>query len=142
MREFDGYLQGLTKDKRTVSTSERKARLLRDGFGKKPAFRCIIAREDTKPIGYLCYHEGYDPDEMRGKVIYVIDLFVTSSARGSGIGRMLMDRVADVCANMDGIAVYVGVWRRNPKAIKFYMGIGAEFVEDVPFMRWGKERWL
>lgn len=32
-------------------------------------------------VGYALYHYGFDPDEMQGKVIYLIDLFVSEKAR-------------------------------------------------------------
>jgi GNAT superfamily N-acetyltransferase len=92
-------------------------------------------------VGYLFYHEGYDPDEMSGRVIYVIDLLVSEEFRGSGIGTLLMKRVAALCRKIEGNDVYFGVWLKNKAAIKFYEKLGAEWVDEVPFMRWNSKKW-
>ena len=141
-REFETYLQSLTDKKRNgLSTAEHERRFIENGFGKKPAFRTLIARKEGKALGYIAYHFGYDPDEMEGKVVYVIDLFVRDSTRGMGVGTSLMDSVADICKEQGGIAVYFGVWNKNKAAITFYKKLGAEFVIETPFMMWPKSKW-
>ena len=57
----------------------------------------------------LIYHTGYDPDEMQGRVLYIIDLFVTDRARGLGVGSRLMKAVAVECRKIGGIDIYFGV---------------------------------
>jgi GNAT superfamily N-acetyltransferase len=138
-REFEEYLQSLTDKKRAPYSS---GRFLRDVFGKKRKFYGFIAIKDGIALGYIFYHYGYDPDEMNGPVVYVIDLFVSESARGLGIGGQLMKAVARECKNQGCIDIYFGVWVKNKKAIKFYRKIGAEFVTDAPFMKWSKEHWV
>jgi GNAT superfamily N-acetyltransferase len=140
-REFEFYLQGLTDKPRKTSIAEQERRFFKDGFGKNPAFRGIVARDRGKLLGYLCYHFGYDPDEMKGRVVYVIDLFVTNEARARGVGTLLMGSVARLCSSVGGIAVYVCVWKKNKKAIRFYKSIGAEWVTDVPLMAWESSKW-
>ena len=135
--EFEMYLQRLSNEPREKqSKKERKARLLKDGFGKNRAFYGFVAKDGNRALGYAFYHFGYDPDEMQGRVIHVVDLFVTRKARGLGIGRRLMGKVADVCKENGGKAVYFAVWRKNKTAIRFYRGLGADWIKDVPFMRW------
>jgi GNAT superfamily N-acetyltransferase len=135
--EFEEYLQSLSnKPRETHSARERKARLLKDGFGKNRAFYGFVAKRDGKALGYVFYHFGYDPDEMQGRVVYVIDLFVTQDSRGLGIGRRLMRKVASLCKERGGKAVYFGVWRKNKRAIRFYKSLGAHWINDVPFMCW------
>jgi GNAT superfamily N-acetyltransferase len=135
--EFEGYLQSLSnRPRETHSTQERKARLLRDGFGKNRAFHGFVATRDGEALGYVFYHLGYDPDEMQGRIAYVIDLFVTRNSRGLGIGRRLMRKVARLCRRKGGKAIYFGAWRRNEGAIRFYKSLGAYRINDVPFMRW------
>ena len=135
--EFEVYLQELSnKPREKQLKKERKARLLRDGFGKNRAFYGFVAKYGDRALGYAFYHFGYDPEEMQGRVIYVVDLFVTKKARGLGIGRQLMSRIADICKENGGKAVYFAAWRRNKTAIRFYKGLGADWIKDVPFMRW------
>ena len=141
-KEFDGYLERLSKHHRKpFSTKNHAKRILKDGFGKNRAFQGFIARWGNNAIGYILYHVGYDPDEMHGRVLYIIDLFVTDSARGLGVGSRLMKAVAVECKKIGGIDIYFGVWLKNKSAIKFYKKIGANWVKEVPFMRWDKKRW-
>jgi ribosomal protein S18 acetylase RimI-like enzyme len=132
-REFEEYLQSLTKKKRAPYSN---GRFLKDGFGRNRKFYGLIARNDGRALGYIFYHYGYDPDEMNGPVLYVIDLFVSESARGLGIGSKLMKSVAKICKKQGGRDVYFGVWVKNKEAIKFYRKLGADFIKDAPFMKW------
>ncbi len=139
--EFEAFLQGLTANTRSTNAAARRRLFLRYGFGRKPAFKCLIAKMGGVPVGYICYHLGFDPDEMSGPVVYVIDLFVSSGARGLGIGKALMNKVAGICREEGGIAVYTCVWKKNRKAIGFYRSIGADWVTDVPLMQWPRSHW-
>ncbi len=141
-KEFDEYLERLSKHRRKpFSTKNHANRILKDGFGKNRAFQGFIARRGNSAIGYILYHVGYDPDEMHGRVLYIIDLFVTDGVRGLGVGSRLMKAVAVECKKIGGIDIYFGVWLKNKSAIKFYKKIGANWVKEVPFMRWDKSHW-
>jgi ribosomal protein S18 acetylase RimI-like enzyme len=141
-KEFDGYLSRLSRSPRKPFSIRRQIKkTLKDGFGKDKAFQGFIARKGKVAVGYILYHIGYDPDEMKGRVIYVIDLFVSEKARGLGVGSSLMKAVATECKKIGGLDVYFGVWLRNKSAIKFYKKLGADWVKEVPFMRWDKKHW-
>lgn len=140
-REFDSYIQSLSNKKREVSVACRESQFAKYGFGKNPMFYCLVARKARKAVGYLCYHFGYDPDEMQGPVIHVVDIFVTKDACGLGVGKALMKEAASICKKASGIGFYFCVWRRNRRAIKFYKTLGADWVKEVPLMAWDKKNW-
>ncbi len=141
-KEFDEYLARLSKKpRRPFSIKSQTKLVLRDGFGKNRAFQGFIARRRNDALGYVIYHQGYDPDEIRGRVIHVVDLFVTNRARRLGVGSLLMKAVANECQKIGGTDIYFGVWLRNKSAIKFYKKLGADRVKEVPFMRWDKKHW-
>ena len=141
-REFDVYLGRLSgQPRKSLSVRQRRSRLHRDGFGSNAAFKGFIARKQGRAVGYILYHQGYDPDEMQGRVIYVIDLFVSQDDRRSGIGTLLMKEVARSCKRIGGISIYSGVWLKNRAAIMFYKKIGAKWVKEVPFMYWNPKNW-
>ena len=139
--EFDAYLQSLTSKKRTDYGAERQKAFVKFGFGRKPAFKCLVAKSGKVALGYVCYHMGYDPSEMLGPVVHIVDLFVTEKARGLGVGNSLMKKVSEICRKEHGIAIYFCVWKRNKAAIRFYKRIGAELDWSAPFMSWPKRKW-
>ena len=53
----------------------------------KPPFECLIAEENSEPVGFALFYHNYSP--WIGKVgIYVEDIFVPPSLRRRGIGRL------------------------------------------------------
>ncbi len=106
-----------------------------DGFGQEPAFSGLVAELAGTVVGYLLYHTGYDVDRG-GRLIQVIDLFVTASARGKGVGRALMEEAEDICQLFGGKELLWGVFLKNKLAMGFYEHLGAEYLrrEDMASM--------
>lgn len=133
MREFDEYLQSLSSGKREdFDIEKQKEKLLKYGFGKEKSFSGYIAKIDNKIVWYALYHYGFDPDEMQGKVIHLIDFFVSERARGKWVGSTLIEKLQ---SHEDSIWLYFWVWKKNIWAIEFYKKIWAEWCEDVPYMK-------
>lgn len=70
------------------------AEIAEKGFGHTPAFTVLVAEVEGAVVGYLLYHPAYDPD-LGGRVVTVVDLYVTDRFRKRGIGRALMDAALD-----------------------------------------------
>lgn len=106
---------------------------LRDGFGPDPAFSGIIAERRGAAAGYLLYHFGYDVDRAT-RVMFVIDLWVDTTARRGGVGRALMREAAARCRAGGGTDLIWTVFKPNKLAIAFYESLGAEFFDTLSFM--------
>lgn len=131
--EFDKYLQLLSSIKRDdFDATEKKSTLLRYGFGEEKSFSWYVIEVDGVIVWYALYHYGFDPDEMQGKVIHLIDFFVSEHARGQWVGRALIEKLQ---SHEDSIGLYFWVWKKNLDAIEFYKKIWANWCEDVPFMK-------
>ena len=139
--QFEAYLRRLDPHRKLEPLAAFRSRLVRDGFGKHRAFHGFIALCNHNPVGYVFYHDGYDPDEMQGRVVYVIDLYVSDSQQRKGIGSDLMHAVASRCHRMKGIAVYFGVWDRNKGALSFYSRLGASHDPELLFFHWQDKQW-
>jgi len=108
---------------------------LRDGFGEEPAFSGLVAETDGKVVGYPLYHPGYDFDHG-GRVLYIVDLFVTEKARKKGAGRALMEAAAEICRNAGGKELVWAVYNPNKPAFSFYESLGARYIENMTYMQW------
>jgi GNAT superfamily N-acetyltransferase len=101
-----------------------EADLLRDGFGPRPHFYCIIAEWEGQPAGFALYFYNYSTWEGRPG-IYLEDLYVRPAFRKRGIGRSLFVWLARLAVkeNLGRIVWQVLDW--NQSAIDFYQSLGA-----------------
>jgi len=110
-----------------TATEERLRATL---FGERPCAETLLASYGGECVGFALYFTNYSTFVAKPG-LYLEDLFVKPHARGKGIGRALLERVAQ-------IAVERGCWRIdwvvldwNQPAIEFYKRLGA-----VPMDGW------
>lgn len=124
------FINGLAEYERapnTVIATEDDLR--RDGFGPNPKFRCLIAEWNGQPAGFAFFLYNYST--WRGQPgLYLEDLFVLPEMRGRGIGKALLERLAEIALseNCYGIRWMVLEW--NEPALKFYETLGATILGD------------
>lgn len=119
LAEYEGLLD-------QVRLSE--ADVLRDGFGERPRFACLLAEVDGAPAGFALYFDTYSTFEGRAG-IFVEDLYVAESARGLGIGRRLLAYLAKIAVERDGRRLNLSVLQWNP-ARGFYERLGFRHSAD------------
>jgi GNAT superfamily N-acetyltransferase len=102
-----------------------EADVLRDGFGPRPCFECLLAESDGEALGFALYLGDYSTFEGRAG-IFVEDLFVVEAARGRGVGRRLLARLAAIARERGASSLNLNVLDWNP-ARAFYRRLG--FVE-------------
>jgi GNAT superfamily N-acetyltransferase len=120
------------RDPHAVVATE--ADLLRDGFGERPIFQCLIAELDGVPAGFAFYFFNYST--WRGRPgIHLEDLFVRPSFRGNGIGKALLIKVAEVAVANHCARFQWDVLDWNQTAIDFYHSLGATFMSEWRIMR-------
>lgn len=129
-REFGEYLRELGSTTAIIPDMDW---YLRDGFGDNPAFSGLVAEINNKVVGYALYHSGYNTDSL-SRVLYVIDLFVSSDYRRQGIGRSLMVKLSEICIQQGGKYLVWEVWARNNAAIEFYKRISAHQDNEMMIM--------
>jgi len=124
------FIHGLAEYERepnaVVATEEG---LIRDGFGTQPKYRCLIADWNGEPAGFAFFHYNYST--WRGQPgLYLEDLFVLPEMRGKGIGKALLQRLAQIALeeNCYGLRWMVLEW--NDPALKFYESLGAELLGE------------
>jgi GNAT superfamily N-acetyltransferase len=116
VRELAAY-EGLLDQVRIT-----EADVLRDGFGERPYFACLLAEVDGAAVGLALYFEDYSTFEGRPG-IFVEDLYVAETARGLGVGRRLLARLAQLAIEGDRRRLDLMVLHWNP-ARSFYERLG------------------
>lgn len=114
-----------TYERLEQSVTATEQDLHRGLFGAGAIAQAIIAWKASEPIGFVIWYETFSTFRGR-KGIYVEDLFVVESCRGSGVGRALLQHVAEVAVERDCFRLEWEVLRWNEPAIAFYERIGGE----------------
>ena len=112
--------------------------ILRDGFGRTPRFRTLIAEWKGKPVGFALYFYNYSTWHGRAG-LYLEDLFVLLEFRGRGIGKALLAELAKIVVkeNLGQCRWQVLDW--NTPSIEFYNSLGAVPMNEWITMRIGRE---
>lgn len=93
-------------------------------FGARRYAETLIAEEDGAPAGFALFFHNYST--FLGKPgIYLEDLFVLESHRGSGIGKALLARLAAIAVERGCGRLEWAVLDWNTDAIAFYERLGA-----------------
>lgn len=97
-------------------------------FGPDPRAFCDIGEWNGEPVGFALWF--YNFSTFRGRHgIYLEDLFVRPAARGRGVGKALLARLARRCV-AEGLArLEWSVLDWNEPAIGFYESHGAELMD-------------
>ncbi len=104
-------------------TDEELAEILKDE--NRPIF--VAVNEDNWVMGYMfCVVEDYTGDTMRTdiKTLYIDDLCVDETVRGTHVGASLYQYVLDYAKKSGFYNVTLNVWSCNPNAMGFYQHMG------------------
>lgn len=99
-----------------------EADVLRDGFGARARFECLLVEIDCAAQGFVLFFHNYSTFEGRPG-IYIEDLYLAEAARGLGIGRRLLARLAQIAIERGCRRLDLGVLEWNP-ARGFYDRLG------------------
>ena len=109
-----------------------EADLLREGFGQTPRYEALLAEEDGRALGFALYFHNFSTFEGRSG-LHLEDIFVRDEARGRGIGRKLMARLAAIADERDCARLDLSVLHWNP-ARRFYDRLGMkQMAEWLPY---------
>jgi GNAT superfamily N-acetyltransferase len=112
-----------------------EADLVRYGFGPQPQFEAILAFLDGVPAGTALFHSRFSTWLGRPG-LYLEDLYVTEAARGRGVGRRLMARLAAIAIERGWGRIDFHVLDWNP-AREFYHRLGIGHIGE--WLRYGAD---
>ncbi|MBL0924454.1 MAG: GNAT family N-acetyltransferase [Sphingomonadaceae bacterium] len=98
-------------------------------FGERPYAEVLIGEIDGVPQGFALFFHNFSTFEGRPG-IYLEDLFVRPEARGSGLGKALLKRLAALAVERDCARLEWWVLDWNEPAINFYKSLGARPMDE------------
>jgi ribosomal protein S18 acetylase RimI-like enzyme len=117
------FIRGLYAAEHISFDEDRAARAL-GGLLEEPSPGWIwIVERRGEPVGYAVVTLGYSL-EFGGRFALLDELFIAESHRGAGVGRQVLDRIAEVCREMRLQAVRLEVERANEAACGLYRRAG------------------
>jgi GNAT superfamily N-acetyltransferase len=103
-------------------------------FGPRPAAEALIAELDGAPAGFALFFHNFSTFVGRPG-LYLEDLFVRHDARGKGVGRSLLTRLAQLAVERNCGRLEWAVLDWNVPAIGFYKKLGAVPMHDWTVFR-------
>jgi len=98
-------------------------------FGDRPAAEVLLASRDGETVGFAVFFTNYST--FLGKPgLYLEDLFVKPHARGNGIGKALLARLAQIAVERNYGRINWQVLNWNEPSIAFYKSLGAQPLSD------------
>ena len=95
----------------------------------------LLGYESDKIIGYAMLREGRPPDSVVGdSPIELVRFYILEELIGSGYGSELMRACLAEAQDMGHSTIWLGVWERNERAIRFYEKWGFRKVGIKKFM--------
>jgi GNAT superfamily N-acetyltransferase len=124
-------IRGLAEYERLAHECLATEALLRESlFGESPAAQVVLAMIGDDPAAFALWFRNYSTFLARPG-IYLEDLFVFPAFRGRGIGRMLLEHLAQLAMSRGYGRLEWAVLDWNADAIRFYESVGA-----VPMSDW------
>ena len=103
-------------------------------FGPRPYAEVLIGEIDGVPQGFALFFHNFSTFEGRPG-IYLEDLFVRPDARGSGLGKALLGKLAALAVERDCARLEWSVLDWNAPAIHFYKALGASPMDEWTIFR-------
>jgi GNAT superfamily N-acetyltransferase len=98
-------------------------------FGHTPKAEVLIGEIDRVAQGFALFFHNFSTFEGKPG-IYLEDLFVAPEARGSGLGKALLARLAQMAVERDCARLEWSVLDWNEPSIKFYESLGAKAMDE------------
>jgi ribosomal protein S18 acetylase RimI-like enzyme len=121
--------------------SEQAKRDMIPGLRAHPACYVLLANRDGKPVGFSICFLGFSTFMAR-PLINIHDIFVDASARGLGIGAMLLERIETKARELNCCRITLEVREDNRVARGLYRKVGFDRVvvgpNRIPMEFWHK----
>jgi ribosomal protein S18 acetylase RimI-like enzyme len=94
----------------------------------------VALEDDDRPVGFVSGVETTHPD--KGTEMFLYELAVLPANRNRGVGRALVEALADLARSRDCYGMWVGTEPDNAAAVAAYLAAGAEPPEPFLSLSW------
>lgn len=95
----------------------------------------FFAKYESDIIGYLKLNQGMaQTEQLLQNAIEVERIYVLGRFHGKGIGKILFDKSVEIAQERKADHLWLGVWEKNPRAIRFYERQGLEVFDTHIFV--------
>lgn len=130
LAEYERLLDTVTADEERIQAAM---------FGPRAFVESVIAYSDDEPVAFAIYYFNYSSfTALPG--LYLEDIFVRASARGTGVGVQLFRYLANKAIERGCGRMEWAVLDWNENAIRFYQKLDAEPVEGWTIFRLSRHR--
>jgi GNAT superfamily N-acetyltransferase len=103
-------------------------------FGARPAAEAMIAERGGRAVGFALYFTTFSTFLCKPG-LYLEDLFVEPAHRGAGIGKALLQRLAQLAAERGCGRLEWRVLDWNEPSIRFYESLGSSLMKEWILVR-------
>jgi [ribosomal protein S18]-alanine N-acetyltransferase len=103
-------------------------------FLREPGHHLLVAYDDDLPVGFVTGVETTHPD--KGTEMFLYELSVDEAHRRRGIGRALVDRLAELARTAGCYGMWVLTDTDNRAALATYAAAGADEESEHVMLGW------
>jgi GNAT superfamily N-acetyltransferase len=103
-------------------------------FGARPSAEALVAEQDGEVVAYALFFHNFSTF-LGKRGLYLEDLYVRRTLRGSGLGTMMLKRLAALAVERQCGRFEWSVLDWNQNAIDFYEKMGATVLPDWRVVR-------
>lgn len=124
------FIKELAEYERAPEEAVATEALLHDAlFGPRPACEALIGDVNGVAEGFALFFHNFSTWKGR-RGVYLEDLYVTPAARGVGLGKALLSRLAQIAVERGCPRLEWNVLDWNEPALGFYRKLGAEAMTE------------
>ncbi len=106
-----------------------------EGELKTPCSQFYLLMAGAEAAGYLKLNTGEAQSEaMDGQSMEIERIYIRNSFHKQGLGRLLIDKAAELAAEDHKTKLWLGVWEHNGNAVAFYSRMGFVQTGTHPFV--------
>jgi GNAT superfamily N-acetyltransferase len=103
-------------------------------FGARPAAEALVAEHGGEVVGYALFFQNFSTF-LAKRGLYLEDLYIRPSMRGSGLGTLMLKKLAELAVERQCGRFEWSVLDWNQNAIDFYEKMGATVLPDWRVVR-------